>query len=83
MLELGRDDDGELERALFGESPGSGFVVSGSPEALDRLALHVALDVLGTVGGDALDVSSGDGVRITAALAELREAHAALAPLFP
>jgi phosphoribosylformylglycinamidine synthase len=82
-LELGADDDGELERSLFGESPGSGFVVSGTREALGRLARHVALDVLGTVGGDALDVTSADGVRITATLAELRQAHGALAPLFP
>jgi phosphoribosylformylglycinamidine synthase len=82
-LELGADDDGELERSLFGESPGSGFVVSGTREALGRLARRVALDVLGTVGGEALDVTSADGVRITATLAELRQAHGALAPLFP
>jgi phosphoribosylformylglycinamidine synthase len=80
-LELGPND--ELERSLFGESPGSGFVVSGSKHALDRLAQHVGLDVLGTVGGDALDVTSGEGVHIIATLAQLRDAHAALAPLFP
>ena len=47
------------------------------------LAQHVAVDRLGTVGGDALDVTAGDDVHITVTLAQLREAHAALAPLFP
>jgi phosphoribosylformylglycinamidine synthase len=66
---------------LFGEGPG-GFVVSGSREALDALAAEVPLDVLGTVGGDALDVTvAGEG--FTATLEDLRSAHAALAPLFP
>jgi phosphoribosylformylglycinamidine synthase II len=78
-LDLGPSDD--LERVLFGESPGAGFVVSGSAEALARLAERIDLDVFGTVGGDALDVTSGD-VLITASLDELRAAHAALAPLF-
>jgi phosphoribosylformylglycinamidine synthase subunit PurL len=80
-IELGPND--ELERSLFGESPGSGFVVTGTRAALDGLAERVGLDVLGTVGGDTLDVTGGDDVRITATLAELRAAHAALAPLFP
>jgi phosphoribosylformylglycinamidine synthase len=80
-VELGLND--ELERSLFGESPGSGFVVSGTRDALDRLARHVGLDILGSVGGDALELTSADGVRIAVALAELRAAHAALAPLFP
>ena len=80
-LELGPND--ELERSLFGEAPGAGFVVSGPREALDSLAQHVALDVLGTVGGDALDVTAGDEVHITATLAQLRVAHGALAALFP
>ena len=79
-LDLGPCDD--LECILFGESPGAGFVVSGSAEALARLAERIDLDVFGTVGGDTLDVTSGD-VRITASLDELRAAHAALAPLFP
>ncbi len=79
-LDLGAGDD--LERQLFGESPGSGFVVSGSEEALRRLGEHVELEVLGTVGGDGLDVTSGD-TRVTVTLDALRSAHAALAPLFP
>jgi phosphoribosylformylglycinamidine synthase len=81
-LDLGPVEDGDdLERILFGESPGAGFVVSGSEEALQRLGELVDLDIFGTVGGDALDVTSDD-VRITATLDELRSAHAALAPLF-
>jgi phosphoribosylformylglycinamidine synthase len=82
-LDLGPvQDDDQLERILFGESPGAGFVVSGSEDALRRLGELVALDILGTVGGEVLDVTSGD-LRITATLAELREAHAALRRLFP
>ena len=82
-LDLGPvEDAAELERILFGESPGAGFVVSGSEEALRRLGEHVALDIFGTVGGDALDVTSGDE-RISVSLDELRAAHQALAPLFP
>jgi phosphoribosylformylglycinamidine synthase len=67
---------------LFGESPGSGFVVSGPQDALRTLGEQIELQMLGTVGGDALAVTSGD-VRIELSLDELREAHAALAPLFP
>ncbi|MEA2220997.1 MAG: phosphoribosylformylglycinamidine synthase subunit PurL, partial [Solirubrobacteraceae bacterium] len=78
-LELGSHAD----CSLFGESPGSGFVVSGTREALDRLAQHVALDVLGTVGGDALQVTSGADVHVRATLDVLHAAHAALAALFP
>jgi phosphoribosylformylglycinamidine synthase len=79
-LDLGASDD--LESALFGESPGSGFVVSGAEAALHRLAEHVDLDVVGTVGGDAVDVTCAD-TRVVATLGDLHEAHAALAALFP
>jgi phosphoribosylformylglycinamidine synthase len=79
-LDIGLSED--LERDLFGEGPGAGFVVSGPEEALRRLAGRIPLDLFGTVGGDVLDVTSGD-VRITASLDELRASHAALAPLFP
>jgi hypothetical protein len=66
---------------LFGERPG-GFVVSGSREALERLGERVPVDLFGTVGGDSLQIAIADlGERWT--LAELREANAALAPLFP
>ncbi|HEV2813696.1 MAG TPA: phosphoribosylformylglycinamidine synthase subunit PurL, partial [Solirubrobacteraceae bacterium] len=71
---------GETDRLLFGEAPG-GFVVSGSEDALRRLGERVEVDLLGRVGGDRLEVTLGGG-RIEAPLAELREAHAALAPLF-
>jgi phosphoribosylformylglycinamidine synthase II len=79
VLDLGPTEN--LEQLLFGESPGAGFVVSGTEEALRALGERVGLAIFGTVGGDALDVTSGD-TRIVATLAELREAHGALAPLF-
>ncbi len=72
---------GELERILFGESPGRGFVVSGSEQALRALGAHVDVDVVGTVGGDALVLVCGEA-RVEATLDELRGAHAALASLF-
>jgi phosphoribosylformylglycinamidine synthase II len=78
-LELGPSADPWCH--LFGERPG-GFVLSGPREALDALATRIPLDVFGTVGGDALAVEIG-GERERWALAELREAHAALARLFP
>jgi len=81
-LDIGEIYEDELERILFGESPGAGFVVSGSAEALERVGRRVPIDVLGSVGGDTLDVTSGT-VRISATLDELREAHGALAVLFP
>jgi len=62
---------------LFGEDS-CGFVVSGSREALERLGEKIPVDIVGTVGGDELVVGPE---RWT--LAELREAHSALAPLFP
>jgi phosphoribosylformylglycinamidine synthase subunit PurL len=68
--------DAEDVAGLFGERRG-GWVVSGPREALEALALPVA--VLGTVGGEALTLGAG----VTWTLAELRTAHAALAPLFP
>ncbi|HEV2057810.1 MAG TPA: phosphoribosylformylglycinamidine synthase subunit PurL [Solirubrobacteraceae bacterium] len=72
---------GELDRVLFGESPGAGFVVSGTGDALRRLGVRVDLEVLGTVGGDALEIVAGD-VRVEVSLDELRTSHSALAPLF-
>jgi phosphoribosylformylglycinamidine synthase len=66
---------------LFGEL-GGGFVVSGTREALERLGEKVPLDIFGTVGGDALQISLGSG-ELNVSLEELRTAHGALAPLFP
>ncbi len=65
------------DEILFGEDS-CGFVVSGDREALERLAEQIPLDIFGTVGGDALVLGEE---RWT--LDELREAHGALAPLFP
>ena len=78
-LDLGPSDDPLCQ--LFGERP-VGFVLSGPREALDALARSVPLDVLGTVGGDALELTiAGETSRW--ALPELREAHGALARFFP
>jgi phosphoribosylformylglycinamidine synthase len=78
-LDLGPSDD--PWRDLFGERPG-GFVLSGPRAALEELSGRLALDVFGTVGGDALQISAG-GEPARWTLAELREAHGALARLFP
>ena len=78
-LDLGPSDD--LWSELFGERP-VGFVLSGPRDALDALARTVPLDVFGTVGGDALELTiAGETSRW--ALAELREAHGALGRFFP
>jgi phosphoribosylformylglycinamidine synthase len=79
-LDLGDGADPELE--LFGEAPGTGFVVAGTEEALRALGEHVAVRVLGTVGGDALELTAG-AARVRVTLDELRNAHRALEPLFP
>jgi phosphoribosylformylglycinamidine synthase subunit PurL len=78
-LDLG--DSGEVWLSLFGERPG-GFVVSGPRHALERLGEQIPVAVVGTVGGDALDVAIGS-LRERWSLDELREAAGALAPLFP
>ena len=57
-------------------------MLSGPREALDALASDVPVDVFGTVGGEALELTiAGETSRW--ALAELREAHAALGRFFP
>jgi phosphoribosylformylglycinamidine synthase II len=78
-LDIGRSDDPWCH--LFGERPG-GFVVSGSREALEVLSARVPLDVFGTVGGEELRLTIA-GETSTWSLAELVEAHGALAKLFP
>jgi phosphoribosylformylglycinamidine synthase len=65
---------GEGEAARFGEGPG-GFVLSGPEAALRSLP---GARLIGSVGGEEL-AAGGDRW----ALGELREAHAALARLFP
>jgi phosphoribosylformylglycinamidine synthase II len=78
-LDLGSSEEPWSE--LFGERP-VGFVVSGPRAALDALGQAVPLDVFGTVGGEALELTiAGETSRWT--LAELREAHAGLARFFP
>jgi phosphoribosylformylglycinamidine synthase len=78
-LDLGPRDDPWCH--LFGERP-AGFVLSGPRDVLDALADAVALDVFGTVGGDALELSiAGETSRW--ALAQLHEAHGALGRFFP
>ncbi len=78
-LDLGPSDEPWCR--LFGERP-AGFVLSGPRDVLEALADVVALDVFGTVGGEALELTVA-GATSSWALTELREAHAALARLFP
>ncbi|MFL5866283.1 MAG: phosphoribosylformylglycinamidine synthase subunit PurL [Thermoleophilaceae bacterium] len=73
-LELG--DSAESLRELFGEGPG-GFVVSGPSEVLQRLRGRI----IGTVGGDALEVRVAD-TQFEVPLTGLQAAHEALAPAF-
>ena len=77
-LDLGPSDEPLMH--LFGEGPG-GFVVSGSPEALDTLSQHTPLDVFGTVGGDTLSVSIA-GQSFAVSLSDLAERAAALEGAF-
>jgi phosphoribosylformylglycinamidine synthase len=78
-LDLG--DATDVWTTLFGEHPG-GFVVSGPRPALERLGERTPVTLLGTVGGDHLEIAISDlGERWS--LAELRDASGALAPLFP
>ena len=67
----------DVEAALFGEGPG-GFVVSGSEAAIDELGARVAVRALGAVGGETLRIAG----LLETPLAELEQAHGALAELF-
>ena len=71
----------EPARSLFGEAPG-GFVVSGSRDALEELARHAPLRLLGEVGGESLRIDLGAEI-LELTLVELDEAHGALRALFP
>ena len=66
---------------LFGEAPG-GFILSGEPAAIERLAANGPVRTIGTVTGDSLRIDLGDST-ITASLTELSEAHSSLTDLFP
>jgi phosphoribosylformylglycinamidine synthase len=74
----------EGAEGLFGEGPG-GFLVSGSPAALEQLAGATSVRRLGTVGGEALVVSRSPGADaplLAVTLGDLSAAHGALAELF-
>jgi phosphoribosylformylglycinamidine synthase II len=72
---------GHTLTTLFGEGPG-GFIVSGAEQDLRELRERVPVSIIGTVGGDALRIAlPGEGT-VSATLAELQEAHGALAELF-
>jgi phosphoribosylformylglycinamidine synthase len=63
-----------LEASLFGEAP-AGFLLSGPEEALTGLGGNVPVTVIGTVGGELLEIEL-DGERVLElALAELSAAH--------
>jgi phosphoribosylformylglycinamidine synthase subunit PurL len=78
--EHGDDDDEDPFRVLFGEGPG-GFIVSGIHTGVCALGRRTRLRVIGTVAPDALRIDRGE-LSLTAPLAELTEAHGALAELF-
>ena len=61
--------------ALYGEAPGRAFVVSGAREDVERALPSAA--VIGTVGGEALEIGAGRW-----SLTELRGEHGRLASLF-
>jgi phosphoribosylformylglycinamidine synthase len=68
-------DPGSLDEALFGEGPG-GFLVSGTAEAIGRLAARTAVAVLGRVGGQRLVIEVGGGdAGVDIPLDELRSVH--------
>ncbi|WP_372790313.1 phosphoribosylformylglycinamidine synthase subunit PurL [Paraconexibacter sp.] len=70
-----------VDTILFGERPGA-FIVSGSEEALERLAEKIPLDIFGEVGGQGIDFVVGSET-FSVTLDELREAHDGLRPFFP
>jgi len=73
--------------ALFGEGPGA-FVVSGREEELRALGDGAPVRVLGTVGGEALQIAiqpgpeEGPRDELSVTLGELARAHGSLAELF-
>jgi phosphoribosylformylglycinamidine synthase len=73
----GQAEAAGMETTLFGECSGA-FVVSGEESALRALGELTSVEPIGTVGGESLVVGS----HIDVGLAELREAHGALAELF-
>ncbi|HWY89997.1 MAG TPA: phosphoribosylformylglycinamidine synthase subunit PurL [Solirubrobacteraceae bacterium] len=74
------DDNHDPLRVLFGEAPG-GFLVSGIATGVRALGRRTRVRIIGTVCSDALRLDLGE-LSLTASLAELAEAHGALAELF-
>ena len=72
--------DGDPLVALFGEAPG-GFLISGTSSGVSSLGRRTHAHVIGTVGGDALQIGIGD-LTLSVTLAELAQAHGALAECF-
>ena len=69
-------------QSLFGEGSG-GFIVSGEEQALKTLGERTEVRIIGVVGGDSLRIDvNGVEESIELTLAELAEAHGALAELF-
>ncbi|HEY1687467.1 MAG TPA: phosphoribosylformylglycinamidine synthase subunit PurL [Solirubrobacteraceae bacterium] len=73
------DEEGGVA-ALFGEGPAC-FLVSGEQAALRRLGERIELTLLGEVGGEDL-VIEAQPTALRLSLAELEQAHGALAELF-
>jgi phosphoribosylformylglycinamidine (FGAM) synthase-like enzyme len=78
-IELGEDFG--MQTALFGEGPG-GFLVSGAPDALGALRERTPVRMIGTAGGETLQIELGRG-SLSATLEELNNAHTSLRELFP
>jgi phosphoribosylformylglycinamidine (FGAM) synthase-like enzyme len=70
---IGAVADADCDERLFGEQPGTAFIVSGDEEDVASLGR-----LIGTVGGGWLQIGA-----CSWSLEELRRAHRALAPLFP
>jgi phosphoribosylformylglycinamidine synthase II len=70
--------DEEIQRLLFGEAPG-GFLLSGSEQEIRELAGPVG--IIGRVGGQGLRIQAG-AQRIEVTIAQMQQAHGALAELF-
>jgi phosphoribosylformylglycinamidine synthase subunit PurL len=81
LLDGASGRDGDPWAALFGEGPG-GFLLSGTESGVRALGRRTPVRVIGTVGGSTLRIAVGRE-RVEATLAELAEAHGALAELFP
>jgi phosphoribosylformylglycinamidine synthase len=73
-------DEGSDLVGLFGEGPG-GFVVSGEAQPLEALGRRMHVAILGTVGGEALEIAHAQG-ELNVPLSELASAHRQLQELF-